>query len=363
MGGAAITAALADAGIPANVPRALYVGNMLSGMLSSQQHLGPLLANAAGMELVESATAEACCGAGGAALRWGYLAVASGAYETVVVAGVEAMTHVETAVATAGLATASHRGKEGGKGATFVSLNGAIMREYMARYGVRHAAFAPFAVTAHANAMTAAHATLKVAVTPESYEGSKVINIPIQLMDASPICDGAAAVVLTSCPLIAAGAHGRGPVRIAGSSASTDILAVEDRPDILRLPAVTRATESALALAGLQRSDINIFELHDAYTIMACVSLESAGFAPYGQGTAWAAEGHIGLRGSLPMATFGGLKARGHPVGATGVYQAAEMHRQLTRRAGANQVEGTRTALTQNIGGSGASIFTMALTT
>jgi acetyl-CoA C-acetyltransferase len=273
------------------------------------------------------------------------------------------MTHVDTAAATAGLATASHHGKEGSQGATFVSLNGVIMRDYCARYGVPHAAFAPFAVTAHANALTAAHATLKIAVTPESYEASKVINSPIQLMDASPICDGAAAVVLTSSHIVAAGAHGRGPVRIAGSSASTDALAVEDRPDILRLPAVTRATETALALAGLSRDDIDIFELHDAYTIMACVSLESAGFAPYGQSTAWAKEGHIGLQGSLPIATFGGLKARGHPVGATGVYQAAEMHRQLTQRGGANQVEGARTALTQNVGGSGASIFMMALTT
>jgi acetyl-CoA C-acetyltransferase len=369
MGGAAVRAALADAGLAGadGYVGALYVGNMLSGMLSQQQHLGPLLANAAGLRLVESATAEACCGAGGAALRWGYLAVASGAHETVVVAGVEHMTHVELPAATRGLAAASHWASEGARGETFVSLNGAIMREYMRRYGVAHAAFAPFPVTAHANALSAAHATLKVAVTPESYEASRAVAAPIQLLDASPICDGAAAVVLTSSRAIAAGGGGSGGggggalvVRVAGSAAATDDLAVAARPDMLHLAAVAHSTESALAQAGLSRADVGIFELHDAYAIMACVSLESAGFAPAGEGTGFAADGHLALGGRLPIATFGGLKARGHPVGATGVYQAAEMHRQLTRRAGANQVAGARVALTQNIGGSGASVFTHA---
>ena len=363
MGGAAVRAALADAGLAGadGYVGALYVGNMLSGMLSQQQHLGPLLANAAGLRLVESATAEACCGAGGAALRWGYLAVASGAHETVVVAGVEHMTHVEVPAATRGLAAASHWASEGARGETFVSLNGAIMREYMRRHGVAHAAFAPFPVTAHANALSAAHATLKVTVTPESYEASRAVAAPIQLLDASPICDGAAAVVLTSSRAIAAGGGGSAlVVRVAGSATATDDLAVAARPDMLHLAAVAHSTESALAQAGLSRADVGIFELHDAYAIMACVSLESAGFAPAGEGTGFAADGHLALSGRLPIATFGGLKARGHPVGATGVYQAAEMHRQLTRRAGANQVAGARVALTQNIGGSGASVFTHA---
>lgn len=374
MGGAAVRAALADAGLggadgggagdAARTVGALYVGNMLSGMLSQQQHLGPLVANAAGLGLAESATAEACCGAGGAALRWGVLAVASGAYETVVVAGVERMTHAELPVVTRALAAASHWETEGGHGETFVSLNGLIMREYMRRHGVPHAAFAPFAVTAHANALAAAHATLKLAVTPESYEASRVITAPVQLLDASPICDGAAAVVLTSSRALAqsaAAAAGSAPlVRVAGSAAATDELRVASRPNPLHLAAVARSTESALALAGLARADVDVFELHDAYAIMACVSLESAGFCAPGEGTRFAAGGRLALGGALPIATFGGLKARGHPVGATGVYQAAEMHRQLQRRAGANQVPGARAALTQNIGGAGASVFTHA---
>jgi acetyl-CoA C-acetyltransferase len=366
MGGVAIKAALSDAQIDSSKVGALYVGNMLSGMLSSQQHLGALLANAGGLDLVESATAEACCGSGGAALRWGYLAVSSGAYDTVVVAGVEHMTHVEVERATKGLATASDWTSEGGKGETFVSLNGAIMKEYMRRYNVKHSAFSPFAVTAHKNALTAAHSTLKVNVTAESYESSRVITPPVQLLDASPICDGAAAIVLTSDRGLArASSSSQGKnriVRITGSAAATDQLAVNSRPDILKLRAVTRSVENALSNARLSRESIDVFELHDAYSIMACCSLEAAGFVPEGQGTQFAADGNLALSGRLPMATFGGLKARGHPVGATGVYQACEAHLQLTRRAGQNQVNGANTVMIQNIGGSGASVFTHIFT-
>lgn len=363
MGGAAIKAAISDAQIESSSIGALYVGNMLSGMLSSQQHLGALLSNAGGLGLVESATAEACCGSGGAALRWGYLAVTSGAHDTVIVAGVEHMTHVEVERATKGLATASDWTSEGGKGETFVSLNGAIMKEYMRRYNVKHSAFAPFAVTAHQNALTSAHSTLKINVTAESYEASRVITPPVQLLDASPICDGAAAVVLTSDRALALSSS-KGTnriIRIVGSAAATDQLAVNSRPDILKLRAVTRSVENALSSSRLSRKDIDVFELHDAYSIMACCSLEAAGFVPEGQGTQFAADGNLALSGRLPMATFGGLKARGHPVGATGVYQACEAHLQLTRRAGQNQVQGANTVMIQNIGGSGASVFTHVL--
>jgi acetyl-CoA C-acetyltransferase len=356
MGGQAIKAAMADAGVDASVPQALYVGNMLSGMLSSQQHMGPLLANAAGLGPVETATVEACCGSGGAALRWGYMAVASGMYETVVVAGAEQMTHCDTEKTTLGLATASHWETEGSQGATFVSINGVLMDLYMKKYGVKHEDFAPFALTAHANGLTAQHATLKKALDQATYDAARMITPPITLFDASPMCDGAAAVVLTSRPDLAR--HGGRPaVRIAGSAAASDILPLAERPDPLRLLAVEKSAADALAQSKLTRAELGIFELHDAYSIMACLSLENAGFAPRGQGTAFAKSGAIGLDGSVPMCTFGGLKARGHPVGATGVYQAAEMALQLTNRAGQNQVKGARTAMIQNIGGAGASVF------
>jgi acetyl-CoA C-acetyltransferase len=336
---------------------------MLSGILSDQQHLGPLLANAAGLGPVEAATAEACCGSGGAALRWGFLAVASGAYETVVVCGAEQMTHRELPDVTKGLAMASHWPTEGGCGETFVSLNGRILAAYMARYGVSHEAFAPFAVTAHTHAATAAHATLRGRVTTADYAASRVLTPPVRLLDASPVCDGAAAVVLTSSLALARGARGGSGavVRIAGSAAASDTLPVAQRPDPLELRAVALSTAAALRSAGASHADVDLFELHDAYSIMACASLENAGFARRGEGTDLAASGALGLKGSLPIATFGGLKARGHPVGATGVYQAAEVHLQLTRRAGANQVAGAEVAVTQNIGGAGASVFTHVL--
>ena len=322
MGGRAISAALRDAGISASIPGALYVGNMLSGMLSDQQHLGPLLANAAGLGPVEAATAEACCGSGGAALRWGFLAVASGAYETVVVCGAEQMTHLELPRVTHGLATASHWPSEGGRGETFVSLNGHMLAAYLQRYGVPHDAFAPFSITAHENAATAAHATLRSRVTAADYATSRVLTPPVRLLDASPVCDGAAAVILTSSAALARGAPGGGGalVRVAGSAAASDTLPVAQRPDVLELRAVALSTAAAFGQAGASHRDVDAFELHDAYSIMACLSLENAGFAAPGEGAALAARGPVGA-GALPFATFGGLKARGHPVGATGVYQ------------------------------------------
>lgn len=203
---------------------------------------------------------------------------------------------------------------------------------------------------------SAEHATLKKKIDLETFETARVVTDPIKLFDASPMCDGAAAVVLTSVKDFAQH-EGRPAIRIAGSAAASDILAVEDRPDPLHLRAVEKSAKDAFRQAKLSHSDVDIFELHDAYTIMACLSMENAGFVPRGEGTRFAADGGIALTGAVPMATFGGLKARGHPVGATGVYQAAEMAKQLSGRAGDNQVPGAEVAMIQNIGGSGASVF------
>lgn len=371
MGGDAIRAALSDAALTAEVPTALFVGNMLSGMLSNQQHMGPLLADASGMSGVEALTMEACCGAGGAALRMGYMAIASGFHDVVVVAGVEHMTHVSTAEATPALASASHWPSEGALGETFASLNAQLMKIYMERYNVPHSAFAPFSCIPHANALLNPGATLHKAVTPAMHSEGKTIAEPVRLFDASPICDGSAAVVLTSnryLALAAATSFASGSsapsapfprplVRIVGSGAATDRLAVAAREDPLELKAVARSAQQALTEAGLLHTDVDVFEAHDAYTIMAALSLENAGFVPKGTALQFAADGGIELGGQLPIATFGGLKARGHPVGATGVYQAVEGVLQLTGAAGDNQVKGAEVVMTQNIGGSGASVF------
>jgi len=358
MGQTAIAAALADGGLEPGAVSALYVGNMLSGMLSDQQHVGPLLATAAGLNGVEATTVEACCGSGGAALRWGYMAVASGMHETVIVAGVEQMTHREIKTVTRALATASDWEKEGAHGATFVSLNGTLMSMYMDKYGIDHEAFGAFPRNAHNNASSSVHATLKKRLAPADYKNSPLITDPIRLLDACPTCDGAAAIVLTASRDVARRKGNNSVVRLAGSGAATDILCVMDRPEPLHLSAVEKSTRQALAHARIDMSAVDLFELHDAYSIMACLCLESAGFALPGQGTHFANDGHLALNGILPIATFGGLKARGHPVGATGVYQAAEVFLQLTGTAGANQVKGAQVAVTQNIGGAGASVYT-----
>jgi acetyl-CoA C-acetyltransferase len=175
MGAQAINAAIQDAGIESRAVGAVYAGNMLAGMLSNQQHIATLLASEAGLAGVEAASVEACCGSGGAALRWGYMSLLSGIHDTVVVAGVEAMTHVDTESATKGLATASDWDSEGGKGETFVSLNGILMDMYIKKYKVDREIFFPFSATAHQNAMTSPHAMLKKAVSAEAYRDSKVL--------------------------------------------------------------------------------------------------------------------------------------------------------------------------------------------
>jgi acetyl-CoA C-acetyltransferase len=360
LGADAIRAALADAGIEPAEVGALYVGNMLSGVLAQQQQLGALLADYAGLAGIEAVTIEAACASGGAALRAGYLAVASGAHDTVVVCGVERMTHVERDTVTRALATAADWELEGVCGESFLSLNALLMRAYMAKYHVTAEQFAPFAIAAHRHALTNEHALFRKAIDRAMYATSRLVSDPIRLFDVSPICNGAAAVVLTARE--AGRTRTLEPrIRVAGSALATASLALARRADPLWLDAVTRSTQAAMRQAGVAHSDVDLFELHDAYTIMTTLSLEAAGFASAGAGLSFADEARIGLEGELPLATFGGLKARGHPVGASGCYQVVEAYLQLAGRAGANQVPNATVALTQNIGGTGATVVSHVL--
>jgi acetyl-CoA C-acetyltransferase len=357
---AAVKAALADAGIEPERVGALYVGNMMSGLLANQQQLGGLIADYAGLGGIEALTVEAACASGGAAARVGYLAVAGGAHEVVVVCGIERMTHVDRDTVTRALATAADQELEGVGGESFLSLNAQLMRAYMDTYRVRAEDFAPFAVTAHRNAVTNPNALLRKEIDVEGYLASRVVSDPIRLFDASPICDGSAALVLASAEAAAARPNAA-RVGVAASAVATAPLALSRRSDPLKLEAVEASTERALAEARVQRGDLDLFELHDAYTIMSILTLESGGFAAPGTASRLAAEGRIGLDGDLPIATFGGLKARGHPVGATGCYQLVEAYLQLTEAGGANQVRGAQLALVQNIGGTGATVVSHVL--
>ena len=352
-----LQAAMADAGVAR--ADALYVGNMLSGELTGQEHLGALVADFAGLRGIETFKIEAACGSGAAALRVGYVAVAGGLADIVVVVGVEKMTDTLGPDTTTALAMAADGDYEAAQGVSFVAINALLMRRYMHEYGYSHQDFAPFAVNAHRNGMNNPYAMFRFPVKAERFTRAKMICDPINLLDSSAICDGAAAVVLA--PAGAARALSAAPIRIAASAVGTDTLAVHDRRDPLVLDGAIISTRRAYEQAGIGPEDINLFELHDAFSIMAALSLEAAGFADKGQGLQLALEGEIGIEGRVPVATMGGLKARGHPVGATGIYQVVEVVQQLRGLAGANQVKNARLGMAQNIGGSGATVVTHIL--
>jgi len=353
----ALQAAMADAGVAQ--ADALYVGNMLSGELTGQEHLGALIADFAGLRGIEAFKIEAACGSGAAAVRMGYVAVAGGLADIVAVVGVEKMTDTLGPDTTTALAMAADGDYEASQGVSFVALNALLMQRYMYEYGYRHQDFAAFAVNAHRNGANNPFAMFRFPVTAERFAKAKMICTPVNLLDSSPICDGAAAVVLA--PADAAHALSTAPVRVAASAVGTDALAVHDRRDPLVLDGAVLSTRRAYEQAGVGPEDIDLFELHDAFSIMAALSLEAAGFADKGQGLRLALEGKIGIEDRIPIATMGGLKARGHPVGATGTYQVVEVVQQLRGLAGANQVKNARMGMAQNIGGSGATVITHIL--
>jgi acetyl-CoA C-acetyltransferase len=354
--------ALAAAMQDASVTRvdAIYVGNMLSGEISGQAHLGALVADFAGMPGIEAVKVEAACASAAAAFRLGLMGVASGYQNMVAVVGVEKMTDDVGSKLTAGLASAADADYEAVHGVTFPSLNALIMRRYMYEYGVTKEAFAPFSVNAHANGANNPNAMLRNRITVETFMRGGAVADPITLFDASPMADGAAAVII--CPAATAREYSSSPIRVAASAMATDTLSVHDRKDPLWLQAAQDSAQLVYRQARIGPAEIDFFELHDAFTIMAALSLEACGFAERGQGTRLALEGEIALNGKLPICTQGGLKSRGHPVGATGLYQVVEAAQQLRGQAGPNQVASPRWGMTQNIGGSGATIVTHILT-
>ena len=353
--------ALAAAMRDAKVERVdgLYVGNMLSGELTDQEHLGALIAEHSGLRGIEAVKVEAACGSGGAALRIGYAMVAGGLSDIVAVMGVEKMTDKPNNVVTSALAMAADAEYEALQGLSFIGINALMMRRYMHEYGYKKEDFANCAINAHANAVNNPNAMFPMPITARQFADAKPIADPINLLDSSPIADGAACVILAPSQL--AKEFTDKPIRVRASAIATDSVALQDRRDVLFLEGGALSAQKAYAMAGLGPSDMDLFELHDAFTIMSALSLEAAGFAKRGQGVRLALDGEIGIRGRLPITTMGGLKARGHPVGATGMYQIVEVATQLRGEAGANQVPNARLGMAQNIGGSGATVVTTIL--
>jgi acetyl-CoA C-acetyltransferase len=358
IGGNAAFAAMQDAGVER--VDALFVGNMLSPLISGQNQLGTFFSDWVGLWGQESVKLEAACASGAAALRAGLMAVAAGDIESALVVGVEKMTDKAGHDVTAALATAADADYEVEQGVSFVGINALIMRRYMHEYGWKHADFAPFSINAHANAMHNPFARLHQKITVDQFEKSAMVATPINLLDASPIGDGAAAVVLVPAEKIAS-LPGKPRLTIAGSASATDTIAVHSRRDPLFLSAAYQSARRAYEMAGVGAADIDVFELHDAFSIMSALSLEACGFAERGQGVRLGLENEIGPKGRVPICTRGGLKARGHPVGATGMYQVVEVAQQLRCECGPTQVENARVGMAQNIGGSGATILTHIL--
>ncbi len=345
----AIQAAMQDAGV--QTVDAVIIGNALAGTLSGQLHLGALIPDFSGLRGVESFRVEAADASGGVALRQGCLLIESGAAETVLVLGVEKVTDVVGSERAAALSEFTDSEFEAAQGATPVALAALLMRRYLHEYGLTVADFAGFSVNAHANGGKNANAMYHNTIRADRFASAPLVADPVNLFDVAPDADGAAAVVLTRADL--AGDRVPQPVRILASAAASDTLAVHDRADLLFLSAVNLAVGRAFEQAGITPDSVNVLELHDSTTIMAALALEASGFAQRGAGWRLAAEDRIGLTGSLPISTFGGLKSRGNPLGATGVYQAVEIVLQLRGEAGPNQVPNAKIGMTQSVGGMG----------
>ena len=345
----AARSALEDAGL--STVDAIYVGNQHADQLSQQQHLGALIADFVGLHGAEAFRVEAADASGAAALRTGYLAIKSGEVETVMVLGVEQTTDVVGSRRTAALSTIMDADYEGAQGATPAALAALLMQRYLHEHGLSVEDFAGFSENAHLNASSNPNAMYRNQLRPGMFASAPAVAPPVSLFDAAPEGDGAAALILTSAEqardLVPS------PIRVTGSAVATDSLSLHDRDDLLTLSAANRSAGRAYQQAGISPADVDLFELHDSYAIMAALSLEAAGFADPGEGCTLANPAGIGRSGQIPVATFGGLKARGHAGGATGVYQAVEAVLQLRGQAGDNQVAAAQTALIQSIGGLG----------
>ena len=345
---AAIRDAVQDSG--GLKPQSLFVGNMLAPNLSNQAHLGVLVADYAGLLGIEAVTIEAAGASGGAALRQGYLAVASGMVDVALAVGVEKFTDKVGPSVDAALATTSDSDFEAVQGMTPAAQAALLMKRYMHEHQVPPDGFAGFAVTAHANGAGNPCAMFRKAIKAETYAHAEMVSEPLNMFDMAPNADGAAAVILTRRELLPDD-FSHPLVRIAGSAASSDTLALHDRKDMLFFDTAHISAGKAMKQAGIVLDTIDIFEYHDVFSIYAALQLEAAGFAIRGQGWKLAAERQIGLKGKIPCATMGGMKARGFAGGAAGVYQAVEAVLQLRGQAGANQIPDAKTALIQSLGG------------
>jgi len=327
---------------------ALFVGNMMSGALQEQEHLGALLASHLGLRGIPACKVEAACASGGMALHQAFLAVASGMYDYVMAIGGEKMTDRTTPEVTLALAMADDREYVVSTGASFVALNALVYRFYMEKFKVPQEDIALFSVHDHKYSVNNPHAQFRKPLSLEEIMKSPLVADPIHLFECAPIGDGAAAVVLAPLDKV----KGKeGVVEIAASTVATDHVSINEREDMLTLWSTVAASRKAYEMAKVEPKDVDVVEVHDAFSILGVISLEDLGFAEKGKGWTLVKEGEIEKDGKVPTNTMGGLLGRGHPIGGTGLYQVIEAYYQLTNRAGSNQVDDAKVALTQSLGG------------
>mgnify|MGYP004443731453 FL=1 len=347
--------ALEDANVAGEQIDAMFVGSMSAGRFIGQEHVGALVADYVGLggELHVPATrVEAACASGGLAFRQAVAAVASGMSDVVVAAGVEKMTDV--ADATDVLAGAADREWESFAGATFPGLYAMIACDYMNKYGLTREQLAQVAVKNHYHGVRNQYAQFRSEISLSTVTNSTLVASPLLLFDCSPVSDGAAVVIV--CPLDRAKEFTDTPIEVLASAQAGDTIALHDRPDFSTMGATVAAGNSAFQQAKLERKDIDFVEVHDCFTIAELCAIEDLGFVPKGTAGKFTEEGQTRIGGKLPVNTSGGLKACGHPVGATGIKQVWEVVQQLRGEAGRRQVDGAEIGMTHNVGGTGATV-------
>ncbi len=344
--------AIEDAGV--DHIDSMYVGCMSSGLFVDQEHLSSLLSDYLGMGPIPATRVESACASGGLALRTGFIEVASGLNDIVLVGGVEKMTDVSVAGATFALSTAADQEYEVYQGITFPGLYALMARAHMQKYGTTRKQLAQVAVKNHYHGSMNPLAQYPQKITLEEVLDSVMVADPLRILDCSPITDGAAVVILV--PLDLAKKISNKPiVKIIGSGHSTDTIALHSRNDLTEIKSTERAAKIAYDMSGKRPEEIDLAEVHDCFTIAEICVIEALGFVEKGKGGPETEHGLTTLGGKIPVNTSGGLKSKGHPVGATGVAQAIEIVKQLRGDAGERQVKNAKVGLTQNMGGSGGS--------
>jgi len=355
---AAAAEALADAELSPSAVQALYYGNVVGGETEKQLHTGPQAASVLGIPTVPTTRFETACASSHAAFRHAVMEVAAGVSDVVLVGGAEKVLNVPTDESTEYFAYASDAVWEQPLGLTFPGVFALIARAHMAKYGTTEEQMAAVAVKNHRHGALNPKAQFQKEITLEQVMTSAKVADPLKLYDCCPFTDGGSAVVLVSEEIAR---RRRRPVWVLASAAASDFMLLGDKRDLSRVPATERAAAAAYRQAGRGPEDVDVVELHDCFTIAEIVATEGLGLFEPGAGGIAAEKGWTSLGGKVPVNPSGGLKAKGHPIGATGAAQVAEIATQLRGEAGPRQVEGARTGLVHTLGGNTATVLVSLL--